>query len=102
MSFIWISIITTIGGLILYAIISAGVKAPGNLLQTRFQSLGDLRNYTYSQIAERCGSASSTSASTDKDGHKITIRQWISTGYHIVLLFDENEKCLGVSSETKV
>lgn len=31
-----------------------------------------------------------------------SIVQWMATGYHVVLLFDENNICLGVSSETKV
>lgn len=102
MEFMLISIGTTIGGIILYLIISAVVRAPGNVLQVKFTQLGTLTDYTYSQIVEKCGKPSSVSSTVDKDGNKITIRQWMSAGYNIVLLFDENEKCLGVSSETKV
>lgn len=102
MEFALISILTTIGSIILYLIIGCVVKVPGTLLQTKFLQLGTLTNYTYSQIVEKCGNPSSVSSTVDKDGNKITLRQWMSAGYHIVLLFDENEKCLGVSSETKV
>lgn len=102
MEFALISLLTTIGGIILYLIMGAAVKAPGSLLQAKFAQLGTLTNYTYSQIFAKCGNPSSVSSTVDKDGNKITIRQWISTGYHIVLLFDENDNCLGISSETKV
>ncbi len=102
MEFMLISIVTTVGGIILYLIISAVVRTPGSVLQMKFAQLGTLTDYTYSQIVEKCGNPSSVSSTVDKNGNKITIRQWMSTGYHIVLLFDENEKCLGVSTETKV
>ncbi|MBQ9934658.1 MAG: hypothetical protein IJO70_02325 [Lachnospiraceae bacterium] len=91
-----------IGGLIMYAIISALVKAPGASLQTKFVQLGTLKGKTYSEIVTAVGNPSSTSATVDADGKPVKIKQWMATGYHIVLLFDENDICLGVSSETKV
>ena len=102
MEFFLISIGTTIGGIILYGIISALVKAPGNVLNNKFANLGTLTNYTYSQIVARCGNPSSVSTTVNSEGKRVKIAQWMSTGYHIVLLFDENDKCLGISSETKV
>lgn len=102
MEFLLISLGTTIGGIILYLITSAVVKAPGNVLAVKFANLGTLTNYTYSQIIAKCGNPNSVSTTTDKEGNTVKIGQWMSTGYHIVLLFDANDKCLGVSSETKV
>ena len=102
MEFLLISIGTTVAGFILYLITSAVVRAPGSVMAVKFANLGTLTNYTYSQIVEKCGNPSSVSTTTDKQGNYVKIGQWMSTGYHIVLLFDENDKCLGVSSETKV
>ncbi len=100
--FILISLGTTIAGFILYAITSAAVKAPGALLNTKFANLGVLQGKTFAEISSAVGTPNSVSATVGENGEKITIRQWISTGYHIVLLFDENDVCLGISSETSV
>lgn len=93
---------TFVIALIFHGITGAVVKAPGDILQVKFASLGTLTDYNYEQIKTKCGTPSSVSSTVDKDGNKVTIRQWMATGYHIVLLFDENDKCLGISSETKV
>lgn len=74
------------------------VDAPGSALQNKFINLGTLKGKTYDEIRNACGPASSISAM----GGGIKLRQWIETSYHICLLFDENDICLGVSSETKV
>ena len=94
--FIWV--LPLVGGLIWYLISGAIVKAPGSFLQQKFVSLGVLKGRTLAEIIRTCGNPSSIS--TAGDGTKIY--QWMATGYHIVLLFDENDICLGVSSETKV
>lgn len=91
-----------IGGLILFFIMSALVRSPGSLLQSKFQSLGTLKGKTYDEIVAKCGTPSSVSASVDKEGNQVIIKQWQATSYHIVLLFDENDICLGVSHEAKV
>lgn len=96
-------ILPLIGGLVLYLIIHAAVKAPGTLLQTKFSMLtkdtnGTIAGKTLDEIVKACGQPNSVSAMGDGK----TLRQWQSTGYHIALLFDENDVCLGVSSETKV
>ena len=91
-----------IGGLVLYFIISMVVKAPGAGLQSQFVALGTLKGKSYSEIVKAVGNPSSISNKTNDDGEPIKIVQWIATGYHIVLLFDNNDICLGVSSETKV
>ena len=73
------------------------VKAPGKVLNQKFVSLGTLKGKTYDEIVAVCGVPSSNSAI---DGG--TVKQWMATGYHIALLFDENNVCLGVSHETSV
>ena len=87
-----------IGGLILFVIISAVVRAPGNDLQKKFAKLGTLSGKHYSEIEKACGKPSSVSSL--KDG-KI-LRQWMATGYHIALIFDNNDICEGISHEASV
>ena len=98
MEFWYVWVLPIVGGLIWYAITKAAVKAPGNALQQKFINLGTLKGKTFSEIQNVCGSPNSTSVGANG----VKIYQWMATGYHIVLLFDENDVCLGVSSETKV
>ena len=91
-----------IGGFILYLIIHALVRTPGSMLQSRFASLGILQGKTGAEIQAKCGPPSAISASVNEQGQPIIIKQWQSTGYHIVLIFDQNDICLGVSHEVKV
>ena len=98
-----IYILPFIGGLILYLIIHALVRAPGNLLANKFAMLtkdtnGAIAGKTYDEIVAACGAPSSRSPMGDGK----TLCQWMSTGYHLALLFDENNVCLGVSHEAKV
>ena len=102
MEFFLVSILTTVGGIILYAIIGAVVKAPGNVLAVKFRSLGDMSGKTYTEIKNVVGVENSISTTTNDAGETIKIRQWISTGYHITLLFDSNDNFICISSETKV
>ncbi len=98
----YLFVLPIIGGFIIHLITSAAVKAPGDALQMKFSSLGTLTGKTYNEIVAKCGAPNSTSATTTADGKVVKIKQWMATGYHIVLLFDQNDICLGVSSETKV
>ena len=97
MEYIWIPLVGLLGGLIIHALMSAGVRAPGAALQKKFQNLGVLKGKTYSEITSVVGNPNSVSQSNG-----MTICQWMATGYHIVLLFDGNNICLGVNSETSV
>ena len=74
------------------------VKAPGNVLHHKFLSLGNLEGKTLAEIEQVCGEASASSFGE----HGVKIYQWLASGYHIVLLFDKNDICLGVSFETDV
>ena len=98
----WIWVLPIVGGLILSGLISAGVKAPGQALNKKFVELGNLRGRTLQEIVNHCGQYKSISSSIGADGKPMKIIQWMETSYHIVLLFDENDICLGVSSETSV
>lgn len=98
MQYWYLYVLPLVGGLILYLIIRALVRAPGASLNSKFVKLGTLKGKTLQEITSVCGKPNSVS--TTAEG--IKVRQWIATGYHIALLFDENDICLGVSSETKV
>lgn len=99
--YIWV--IPAVGGLIWWLISSAAVRAPGAVLQQKFANLtkdtnGTIAGKTLSEVKQACGAPNSVSAM----GNGQTLYQWQATGYHIALLFDENDICLGVSSETSV
>lgn len=89
---------TSILGLIGYAIMAAVVKAPGVDLQQKFSSLGVVKGKTYAEIVNVVGTPSAQSAM----GNGIRLYQWQATGYHIALLFDSDDICLGISSEISV
>lgn len=98
MEYLLYSIIPIIGGLIWFAISSAAVKAPGAALNQKFVSLGTLSGKSFNEIASVVGQPSAVSAM----GNGQILRQWQATSYHIALIFDENDICLGVSSEISV
>ena len=102
MEYLLYAIVPMIAGLILYAIMGSAVKAPGRALATKFKSLGSMTGKSYEQIKSVVGPENSRSTKTLEDGKVVTVRQWIATGYHIVLLFDENDNFICISSETAV
>lgn len=94
---------TSVLGLIGYLFMKAFVKAPGRVLQQKFRSLtkdtkGVVAGKTYKEIVKVCGKPSSVA--TVSDGK--VLRQWMATGYHVALLFDANDVCIGISSEISV
>jgi len=94
---------TSILGLIGYLIMSALVKAPGSVLQSKFANLtkdsnGVIVGKTYDEIVSACGAPSSVSPTGD--GGKLC--QWMATSYHIALVFDAENVCTGISHEAKV
>ena len=72
------------------------------MLAGKFASLGNMSGKTYAQIKSVVGPENAVSRTTTKDGKVVTIRQWMATGYHIVLMFDEQDNFIGISSETAV
>ena len=85
-----------VGVIIMTVIVSAVTLGPGFNLRKKFVNLGTLKGKTLNEIEKACGVA--ISVSYGKEGVKV--RTWHRVPYTIVLLFDENEICLGVSSET--
>ena len=99
--YIWI--LPILGAIIWWAVSSAVVKAPGDVLQSNFQKLtkdtdGKIAGKTLAEITAVCGAPNSISSVGDGK----TLRQWMAGGYHIALVFDENDVCVGISSESKV
>ncbi len=86
-----------IAGLIGYILIEFFVTMPGRIMQKNFLSLGTLTGKSYNEICEICGAASSVSYINGKK-----LCQWMATGYHVALMFDENDICEGVTHETAV
>ena len=83
-----------IGGLILYAIVSALVRSPGAFLRHKFEEIGTLRGKSFNTIVAIVGPPSARSAT----GNGKTLYQWMATGYHIALLFD-GDICEGITHE---
>ncbi len=96
------TVLPILGGLLLFALISVGVRASGMALQQKFVKLGNLQGKTYDEIVSACGLPKSQTSQVSTDGKPIQVRQWMATGYHIVLLFDENNICLGISHQASV
>ncbi|HEV2890988.1 MAG TPA: hypothetical protein VGX28_11505 [Frankiaceae bacterium] len=69
-------------------------------LQRRFQKLGDLRRRTPDEITAATGRPSAVSAAVA--GTLVRWRAIASTGYHIALELDADERCLGVTFESSV
>lgn len=86
-----------LGGLVLFAIISAIVRAPGQALNAKFVRLGTLRGRTKDEIIRVVGRPNAISAAPDE----CHILQWMQTGYHIALRFDRDGICTGVTHESR-
>ena len=94
MDWVWF-VLPIIGGFVLYAIISAGVKAPGHAQANEFAGLGNVKGRTKAEIIAQVGRPVSVSAGPD--GGEIV--QWMATGHHIVLIFDKDGICQGISHQ---
>jgi len=94
---IWFAL-PLLGGLLLFALISAGVRAPGQLLAQKFAALGTLKGRPMQEIVAAVGPPSAQSGAA---GGK-QVLQWMATGYHIVLRFDAEGVCEGVTHEASV
>jgi hypothetical protein len=90
MEFIWV----VIGGMVLFAIISALTTAPGRSLQSKFVGMGTLAGRTKDEIIAVVGAPNSISALPNSK----VVLQWMASGYHIALIFN-GEVCEGVSHE---
>lgn len=84
-------------GALIYGVIDFIVKSPGRLLCRRFRKLGNLVGLSFNDIIYACGEPNSISTSVGTDGRPVKVVQWIEKGYHISLVFDENDVCLGIN-----
>lgn len=98
MEFWYVWLLPIIGFVLWVLIAQVAVRISGNTLQKQFIKLGTLKGKTLAEIQKACGDP--ISISYGEAGVKIC--QWMRSGYNIVLLFDENNICLGVNSETRV
>ena len=89
-------ILPFVGGLILFFLMGFIIRLNGVLLNKKFVDLGTLKGKKYSEIEKVVGKPNAVS--TAKNG-KI-VRQWMRTGFHIALIFDENDVCEGVSHQS--
>lgn len=64
----------------------------------KFVSLGTLQGKTLEEIVAVVGQPCAISAIGDGK----VLRQWQATSYHIALIFDQDDICLGISSEISV
>jgi hypothetical protein len=94
---IWIGIgVVVVVGLIGAAVAGSQIGS----LQQKFASLGDLPGKSRTEIINAVGPPQSVSALGDGK----TLLQWQminqAGGYHVALMFDENDLCEGVTHES--
>lgn len=93
-----------IGGIVLFIlfivmyILQLIDSTGGTRLQKKFVKLGNLKGLHYEQIVDEVGKPNAISDM--QNGQHLV--QWITTSYHIALIFDKNDVCLGISSQTSV
>lgn len=86
-----------IGGLFLFVLIAAAVRAPGAALSKKFVALGTLSGKTKAEIIAAVGQPNAVSAA----GEGKTVLQWLRTGYHIALVFNAQDVCEGISHNSR-
>ena len=86
--------VTTVGGIILYLILSSSVKQGGKALQRRFISLGNMTGMLKADIVKSVGMYKA-----EKNIPNGSVCTWQETGYMITLVFDINNKCVKKASE---
>lgn len=84
-------------GILIAVAIKIWVRSPGAVLSNKFRNMGVLRGKSFAEIKRVVGAP--TSVQYTSDG---SIRVWSRSTYTIALIFDSNEICQGVSSETAV
>jgi hypothetical protein len=87
-------IFTFIFGLLLFVIIKIAVKAPGRTLQKKFVALGNMSQLTKDDIINAVGQPNSISNSANGQ-----LLQWIATGYHMSILFDNNGRFIKIQHQ---
>jgi len=85
------------GGIALFGVMHMAVRAPGAMLRKKFQAQGNMTGKSLEEIVAACGPFKSQSSLANGR----TLYQWMATGYHIALIF-ENNKVLSISHESAV
>jgi hypothetical protein len=93
--YILMLLLTFGGGFLIYLVISVMVKSPGRALQSKFAGIGVLKGKTKEDIIAAVGPPNGISSAPNGG----QVLQWMATGYHIVLLFDSNGICQGITHE---
>jgi hypothetical protein len=84
-------------------VINSSQKAKGTLLQQDFIKMGNLVGLSLDEIKRRVGEPSGMTACTvAATGRSGALYTWAQYPYSITLLFDENNKCLGVNKEMTI
>lgn len=87
-------------GLLVGYFIASLTTAKGYMLQEDFVAMGNLAGKTLDEIKEKVGAPRIIQACTVADtGRKGTLCTWAEMPYIIILLFDENNICIGVNKE---
>lgn len=75
-----------------------------DLLQKRFQELGNVRGKTLDEITEIVGNCTSyrTCTITDRNNEMEVLYTWRENRYSITLLFGADGLCIGVTNEVKL
>lgn len=83
----------------------AGLQsAKSTILQENFKNLGVLKDRTLEDIESHVGTHTSftTCNISDRNNEEGFLYTWMENNYMIVLLFDKDLKCIGVSKETAI
>jgi len=83
--------------LIVWLASSSSSGARRKTLQRGMIQLDDVTQHTYNEIVATLGPPNSLTAIGETK-----LAQWISTGYHVAMSFDKDDKCLGIDSEVSV
>lgn len=71
------------------------VTKPGREMYERFKALGDMNGKTLTQIIAAVGSPTSISSAADNQ----QLIQWLATGFHTAILFDDQERFVGITHQ---
>lgn len=75
----------------------AGAATKRGELQRGMASLGDVTQHTYDDVTAVLGNPNSLSMIND-----VKLAQWMASGYHVAMSFDQEGKCLGIDHEVAV
>jgi hypothetical protein len=75
-------------GLVIYLGVMAGTEVPAMVMRRKFRKLGEVEGRNRLEILSVVGQPHSETT----DGEGKTLCQWITSGYHVALLFD-GDRC---------